>query len=204
MTELQWNLTVPDWLAGQARELRPLSELPQRMARVIEWSAENVRRGTGGPFAAGVFQRDTGRLIAPGVNLVLPSGASIAHAEIVALTLAQQALGVHDLAARGRYELLSTTDPCAMCLGAIPWSGVKRLVCAADEADAEAIGFDEGDKPADWPGQLRRRGIEVMRGICREQAADVLKRYAQAGGAIYNSAGTLETSSENPAEPSAN
>jgi tRNA(Arg) A34 adenosine deaminase TadA len=78
-----------------------------------------------------------------------------------------------------------------MCLGAIPWSGVRRLVCGARGDDVCAIGFDEGAKPADWVGELRKRGIEVVQDVLRQEAQDVLRQYAEAGGKIYNArAGT--------------
>jgi tRNA(Arg) A34 adenosine deaminase TadA len=73
-----------------------------------------------------------------------------------------------------------------MCLGAVTWSGIRRLVCGARGSDAEEIGFDEGEKPANWVDALERRGIAVLRDIRREQAAMVLKEYCAAGGVIYN------------------
>jgi tRNA(Arg) A34 adenosine deaminase TadA len=73
-----------------------------------------------------------------------------------------------------------------MCFGAIPWSGVSRLVCGARDEDARRIGFDEGPKLADWTGALESRGIRVMRDVLREEGASVLQEYVQRGGRIYN------------------
>ena len=115
------------------------------MAFVVDLARRNVEHGTGGPFAAGVFERDTGGLIAIGVNMVEPSQTAVAHAEMVAITLAGRAVGSFDLSVRGATELVASTEPCAMCLGAVPWSGVRRLVCGATDADAREVGFDEGD-----------------------------------------------------------
>jgi tRNA(Arg) A34 adenosine deaminase TadA len=177
---LEWVLRLPPWVehfaAAAFGDSHPTVE--QRMAMVIELSRRNVEEGTGGPFAAAVFDRSTGRLVAPGVNLVVGAGSSIAHAEIVALVLAQQVVGRYELAAPGlaQHELVASTEPCAMCLGAIPWSGVRSLVCGARDEDARAIGFDEGAKRADWPQELRRRGIEVTREVCRAEARGVLER----------------------------
>jgi tRNA(Arg) A34 adenosine deaminase TadA len=121
---------------------------------------------------------------------VVPWRCSIAHAEIVAIVLAQQHFGTHDLGRSDlpRLELVTSVEPCAMCLGAIPWSGIGRLICGAREEDARAIGFDEGDKPADRIEGLRRRGIVVTENVLRDEAAAVLRDYVQAGGAIYNGA----------------
>jgi tRNA(Arg) A34 adenosine deaminase TadA len=73
-----------------------------------------------------------------------------------------------------------------MCLGAVPWSGVTSLVCGADCSDAEAAGFDEGDKPLNWVNLLVERGLQVHVHVMREEAAHVLKDYAANAGEIYN------------------
>ena len=74
-----------------------------------------------------------------------------------------------------------------MCLGAVPWSGVTRLVCGATDADARAVGFDEGAKPAGWEQLLEGQGIDVETGVLRELSARILSDYARGGGVIYNS-----------------
>ncbi len=183
----EFVLRLPGWtgeIIGEPDRRYP--SLDERMGLAIALSRRNIDEG-GGPFGAAIFESDSGRLIAPGVNLVIPAGCSVAHAEMVAIILAQQALGRYLLRGEGQpgYELVSTTEPCAMCLGAIPWSGVTRLVCGARDADARAIGFDEGAKPASWPQLLSARGIEVVRDIRRQEAVAVLQRYAASGGEIY-------------------
>ena len=159
-----------------------------RMDLALELAARNVSEGTGGPFGAAIFDMDSGRLIAPGVNVVVPSRWSGGHAEMVAFAIAQQRLKSHDLGADGmpRCELFASTEPCAMCLGATPWSGVRRIVCAARDEDARALGFDEGSKPSDWVGQLGARGIAVLRDMRREEAVRILKDYVERGGPVYN------------------
>jgi tRNA(Arg) A34 adenosine deaminase TadA len=131
----------------------------------------------------------THRLISVGINLVERSNCSVLHAEIVALVLAQEILKNYDLGASGmpECELVSSVEPCAMCFGALPWSGIRRLVCGASGKDVKAIGFDEGDKVNDWAGSLERRGIEVLRDVCRADANEALMKYKSIGGRIYNS-----------------
>jgi tRNA(Arg) A34 adenosine deaminase TadA len=73
-----------------------------------------------------------------------------------------------------------------MCLGAVPWSGVHRLVCGARTEDAAAIGFEEGDRMPDWVQRLEQRGVEVIREVKRAEGAKVLEDYARSGGVIYN------------------
>jgi tRNA(Arg) A34 adenosine deaminase TadA len=67
------------------------------------------------------------------VNVVVTHNCSILHAEMVAIALAQKKLGRYDISDEGKsdYELVASTELCAMCFGAIPWSGVTRLVCGA-------------------------------------------------------------------------
>jgi tRNA(Arg) A34 adenosine deaminase TadA len=103
------------------------------MDLVTTLSKLNIEQGTGGPFGAGIFRTDTHTLVAPGVNLVLSSQSSLAHAEVVAIMMSQQILGVHDLGANGfpAHEIVTSCEPCAMCLGAICWSGIRHLVCGA-------------------------------------------------------------------------
>lgn len=159
----------------------------ERMALTVELARANIAAGSGGPFGAAVFARGSGELLAAGINLVTSTHCSIAHAEMVAMATAQQSLGHHDLAAAvaGGCELFTSAEPCAMCLGAIPWAGVARVVCGARDADVRAIGFDEGHKPADWPQALAARGIAVTRDLMRAEAAAVLRAYVAAGGAVY-------------------
>lgn len=160
----------------------------EKMRFVLGLARRNVEEETGGPFAAAVFEVESGRLVAAGVNVVLESCCSSAHAEIVALSLAQKSAGTHDLGAEGlpKMLLVSSAEPCAMCLGAIPWSGVKLLICGARDEDVRSVGFDEGAKPGNWPQDLAARGIEVIRDVCREDATAVLWDYRERGGEIYN------------------
>lgn len=190
-------LTLPVWMETfLGRFTFPMTSQEDRMRFVIALAAENRRRNSGGPFAAAVFIAATGELIAPGVNRVVPLSCSIAHAEIVAIGLAQQRLGTFDLGSAGlpETELVTSTEPCAMCLGALPWSGIRGLVCGATDADAREAGFDEGAKMDGWKKELEQRGITVKTGICRREAKKVLEEYAKSGGVIYNGgAGSNQT-----------
>lgn len=184
----QLTLSLPAWVDEVvARHPAVMRADEECMRFVIDVAGEQVRQGTGGPFAAAVFAAPSGDLLSVGVNLVVRSCAAIAHAEAVALALAGQRVGSYDLSGVPAI-LVSTAEPCAMCLGAVPWAGVSRLVCAASDEDARAIGFDEGHKPSDWVDGLARRGIEVTRGVLRDDAVAVLRDYVARGGPIYNGA----------------
>jgi tRNA(Arg) A34 adenosine deaminase TadA len=181
-------IKLPDWVddfISEAGSRYP--DIEARMQLAIKLSRLNIEQQTGGPFAAVIFD-ENGNLIAPGVNMVMNANCSILHAEIVAIALAQKLLNRFDLSDGGRFrfDLVSTTEPCAMCFGAVPWSGVGRLICAARDEDARKIGFDEGAKPADWISELQKRGITVMRDVLRAEAVKVLEKYQSSGGPIYN------------------
>ncbi|MGY6554540.1 MAG: nucleoside deaminase [Wenzhouxiangella sp.] len=182
------QIHLPSWLPDfLARLPSTLDSAEERMRVAISLSEANVANGSGGPFGALVVAAESGQVVAAGVNRVEPGCCSSAHAEIVALSLAQQHLASASLAgtAWGPMELVSSCEPCAMCLGAIPWSGVASVLCGATKLDAEAVGFDEGDRSESWIEQLERRGITVRTGILRRAAAEVLERYARSGGRIY-------------------
>lgn len=184
-----FELALPTWVEAFVPPADHVyATLEERMQLAIDLSRQNIEQGTGGPFGAAVFDLDTGRLVAPGVNVVVTTGWSGAHGEMVAYAIAQQIVGTHDLGGNGvaRHELVTSCEPCSMCFGATPWAGIKRLVCGATEADARAIGFDEGPKPANWVQALQERGIEVIEELLQDDAAQVLRDYGTRGGAIYN------------------
>ncbi len=183
-------LELPYWVESfLAESPKAFPSIEERMQLVIALSRLNIEHKTGGPFGAAIFDLKDGRLIAVGINQVEKINCSIVHAEMLAIVLAQKAIGNYDLGynANTSYELVTSTEPCVMCLGAICWSGVKQVVCGARDKDARAIGFDEGPKPENWIQALEDRGISVVKDVLREHAKEVLKDYLKTGGLIYNS-----------------
>ena len=181
------TIQLPPWLPSFVEGWAgPLQTARQRMALAVALSAENTRQKTGGPFGAIVVQEQDGALVGAGVNVVTAAGLSLAHAEVVALSMAQAAVGGWNLGQGARMQLVTSCEPCAMCFGAVPWSGVNSMLCGARREDAEACGFDEGDKPADWLEKLVGRGIATRVDILRDEAVDVLRHYVHSDGKIYN------------------
>jgi tRNA(Arg) A34 adenosine deaminase TadA len=184
------TLTLPPWLNRILTDDIVLPDPLERMVWVIGLSRRNVEQGSGGPFAAAVFASRTGRLLGAGVNRVEPLHCSPAHAEVMAIAFAQQKLKTYDLGADAAdpSELVTSSQPCLMCLGATLWSGVTRLAYGAAAADVTAIlGFDEGPLPADWSGELKKRGIAAEGGVLRAEAVAVLELYKKKQGTVYNS-----------------
>jgi tRNA(Arg) A34 adenosine deaminase TadA len=160
------------------------------MRLVLGLAARNVVERTGGPFGAAVVECDSGRLVSVGVNVVVPQHCALAHAEVMALGLAQAARRTFDLGAAGapRMQLVSSSQMCAMCLGAVLWSGVSEVVFATTAEDViGTIGFDEGPTPPDYEGSLRERGISVRTGVLRDEGLAILRRYVADGAPTYNS-----------------
>ncbi|WP_028317716.1 nucleoside deaminase [Desulfobulbus elongatus] len=185
-----FTLDLPDWVFAEL-ELLPdaVPDLEARMALVLRLARLNTEHQSGGPFAAGVFARDSGRLVAVGVNRVVPRACSSAHAEIMALSLAQQRLGVYDLGGPGlpAHQLVVNWSPCAMCFGAVLWSGIRSLVIAgADPAMMAVTGFDEGPMPADWRNELADRGIDLIEGVLRQEALADFRAFAATNPVVYN------------------
>ena len=184
------HLTMPDWAAGEMAALpERLPSLVARMAAVLRFARLNFERDTGGPFAAGVFERDSGRVVAIGVNRVVPLGCSSAHAEVMALSLAQQRLGTFDLGGAGlpAHQLVVNWRPCAMCYGATLWSGVRELVIAGSGPELEALtGFDEGPVHPAWRVELERRGVTLVEDVLRDEACALFRDFGASERLVYN------------------
>jgi len=189
--KFDWTLRLPEWIPQLVESLTGrLSDDASKMAFVIELARRNVDHGTGGPFAAAVFEVGSPRLVSAGVNVVVPSSCSIAHAEIMALALAQRRLATHDLGHPDlpNLELVSSAQPCIQCYGAIWWSGIDRLVIGAPGDVVERLtGFEEGPLPDRWAERLEDdRSIEIVTDLLADEAAEVLRQYRVRGGVIYN------------------
>lgn len=187
---MQFTISLPDWAEAELAKLPAhLPTLEERMTAVIHFSRLNIEHNTGGPFAAGLFERDSGRLVVIGVNRVVPQHCSSAHAEVVTLSLAQQKLGTFDLGGPGlpAYQLVVNWRPCAMCYGAVVWSGVRSLAIAGSGPELETItGFDEGPIHPHWQRELEKRGIEVIDGVLTAEAVAVFEQFRQSGALVYN------------------
>jgi tRNA(Arg) A34 adenosine deaminase TadA len=187
----QLHLTLPIWVHDVVDQTRVHASDEDKVALAIALSRHNIEARSGGPFGAVVFGADD-RIIAIGVNRVLPQQCSLAHAETMAYMLAQQRtqrsrLNLGDAGERfGPITLATSSQPCCQCYGATFWAGIDRLLIGARSEDVESLTeFDEGPLPADWIGELERRGIAVTRDVQREAACAVLRAYGEAGGERY-------------------
>jgi len=192
MANLSMNfyLDLPEWATEFVSKLpEHIPSIEDRMRLIHDLANLNFRSNTGGPFAAGVFESESGRIVSIGVNRVMSRNCSSAHAEIMAISLAQKNLGVYDLGGNGmpKHDLVVNWLPCAMCFGALLWSGCKRLVIAGNGPELEEITtFDEGPRPENWEEELRKRGIETLNNILRHEAIATFEGFRQANKIVYN------------------
>jgi tRNA(Arg) A34 adenosine deaminase TadA len=191
MLYAQVHLTLPAWVHDAVDTARDYPGDADKVSLAIALSRRNVEHDSGGPFGAAVFGPDH-RIVAVGVNRVLPHSCSVAHAEMMAYMLAQQRTQRARLNRDpddkpvGPIALATSAQPCCQCYGATIWAGIDRLLIGARAEDVMALTeFDEGPLPADWIGELEKRGIAVTRDIEREAACEVLRAYGSGGGARY-------------------
>ena len=187
MLYVQSHLTLPAWIHDAVDTSRSYVDDAAKVQLAIDLSARNVADGTGGPFGAAVFEADSGRLLAVGVNRVVPQTCSVAHAEMMAYLTAQARTQRARLNETGdRIVLATSAQPCCMCYGATFWAGIDELLIGARAEDVMSLTeFDEGPLPADWRGELEKRGIAVRLDILRDAACEVLRAYSTGGGAQY-------------------
>lgn len=178
------SITMPDWLweMETTYDGHVIVGDEEKMRFVVGIAVENVRHETGGPFAAAIFDIKSDRLIALGVNSVVPSKQSWTHAEMTAFAHAQSKLNTGSL--KG-CMLVTSCEPCAMCSGATPWSGVERVIYGAPRDMAEKVGFDEGYKGRFWEEEFESRKIHVAGPMLGEEAFAPFELYQKKHGKIY-------------------
>ena len=184
---LEISIDLPGWVSAFTDESKVYRTDEDKMRLAIDLARENVLRATGGPFGAAVFEETSSRLVSVGVNSVERLVNSTLHAEMVALMLAEARVGSYTLRPPGMAPqvLVTSCEPCAMCVGGAFWSGVRRIVCGAGRADAERLGFDEGPVFPESYRYLEARGIEIVGGVMADEAGAVFELYRQRSGLIY-------------------
>ncbi|HEX2724091.1 MAG TPA: nucleoside deaminase [Gemmatimonadaceae bacterium] len=182
------RIEYPEWVDSVVDWKRTYESDHDRMRLAIEVSRQNVERASGGPFGAAIFESETGRAVAVGMNSVVRLNNCVLHAEMMAFMMAQQRLQSFTLNAPGlvAHDLYTSCEPCAMCLGATLWSGVRRVVYGAAREDASMLNFEEGPVFPESYTYLEERNLRIVRNVLREEARAVLELYRARSGKIYN------------------
>lgn len=147
------------------------------MRRAIELSLENVKKG-GGPFGAVIARK--GEILAESCNLVTALNDPTAHAEINVIREAARKLETFDLSGCVIY---TSCEPCPMCLGAIYWARIDKVVFANTKSDAKSIGFDDSRIYDEISRPLQERSIE-FRQLLREEALEAFKSWEESENKI--------------------
>lgn len=143
----------------------------RHLARAVALSREHMAAGEGGPFGAVIVRH--GKVLAEGWNQVTSANDPTAHAEVVAIRRACQA--VETFALEGAV-LYASCEPCPMCLAAAYWARISRIVYANTRDEAAAIGFDDAfiyDEMPKPPGER----VMPMRHAPTEEAAAVFAEW---------------------------
>jgi len=144
------------------------------LRKAAHLSRVHMEGGQGGPFGA-VIVDERGTVVAEGWNQVTSHNDPTAHAEVVAIRRACQALGRFDLAGHAIY---SSCEPCPMCLAAIYWARLDRLVFANTREEAAAIGFDDAAIYEEIPKPIAERAIPTVQ-LPDEEAAAAFRAWVE-------------------------
>lgn len=137
------------------------------MATAIHLAEQGMESNAGGPFGAVVVDRD-GKIIGKGYNQVTSSNDPTAHAEVVAIREACQALNSFQLTGCVVY---TSCEPCPMCLGAIYWARPEKVFYASTREDAAFADFDDQfiyKEIEQHPGSRKIKFVNLMRDEGRE------------------------------------
>ena len=143
------------------------------MKEAIRLSIENVESGIGGPFGAVVVK--DGRIIARGTNQVTVLKDPTAHAEVVAIRKACEALNSFQL---DGCDIYCSCEPCPMCLGAIYWARPSRIFFGNSKEDAANIRFDDQFIYEDIMRPITERKL-FTRQLLRDEALQGFKKWSE-------------------------
>ncbi|HBH83351.1 MAG TPA: tRNA-specific adenosine deaminase [Bacteroidales bacterium] len=127
------------------------------LLRAIKIAADGISNGTG-PFGAIIAKE--GEILSEAVNRVVINSDPTAHAEVIAIREASSILKSHDLR---DCTLYCSCEPCPMCLGAIYWAGITKVVYSCDRYDAAAAGFSDMDIYDEILLEPENRNIKFVR-----------------------------------------
>lgn len=149
------------------------------MRMAIDRAIKGVLKGQT-PFGAIIVKK--GQVLVCEHNTVWKDCDITAHAEMRAVRRACRKLNTIDLTGSTLY---STCEPCPMCLGAVHWAGVSRVVFGCRIRDAKKMGFSELTVSAARLKSLGNSPVKVTGGVLREECIDVMKLWEKLGGRPY-------------------
>ncbi len=143
------------------------------MQRAIELAENGMEKGHGGPFGAVVVK--DGEIVGEGFNSVIHSNDPTAHAEVMAIRNSCKNLGSFELK---DCTIYTSCEPCPMCLGAIYWARIEKVVYAAKKEDAAQISFDDDNFYGEMAKDMKDRQIDFEE-LLREKALPLFSKWNQ-------------------------
>jgi len=129
----------------------------------IRAAREGIAAGQS-PFGSVIVRQAA--VVAASHNTVWRDADPTAHAEVNNIRAAASALGTIDLSG---CTLYATCEPCPMCLSAIHWAKIDRVVYGAAIADAATAGFSELRVPARELARMGGSRLVVEGGLLEEE-----------------------------------
>jgi tRNA(Arg) A34 adenosine deaminase TadA len=145
------------------------------MRLAIRKAQEGIACGQS-PFGSVIVR--LGQVVADSHNTVWRDGDPTAHAEVNCIRAAAAALKTIFLHG---CTLYSTTEPCPMCMSAIHWAKIDRVVYGATIADASAAGFSELSIAANLVVKMGGSPVHVENGLLHEECADLFAQWQKSG-----------------------
>lgn len=143
------------------------------LRRAIRLAKDHSATGRSGPFGAVVVR--SGSVVGEGWNRVVDTGDPTAHAEIIAIRDAAARSGSHVL---DDCVLYSSCEPCPMCLSAVYWARIPRVVFASRGADAREAGFDDTFIARELALDWKDRSVEGVQALVQE-GRDVFRAWIE-------------------------
>ena len=174
------SLKLPLWTEQIVKREQVYPTVNDKMGFVLDILSSQITRETGYPFAAAIFDK-MHKMVGVGVNNSLLLRNSTAHAEMLALQFAQAGIGKAYLPKSEGFTLVTSAQPCCMCIGAIFNSGVRELVIAASQQDVtEILGFGPGPLHPEWREFFAAKDITVVEDVERERTRRLMLEYKTA------------------------
>ena len=140
------------------------------MEAAIKEAYTGVDASFGGPFGAVIVKDD--EIISAAHNTVLLSGDPTKHAEMNAISAASQKIGSYDLSG---CRIYSTTEPCPMCLSAIHWARLDKVIFGTNIDDVARLGFNELMVSSSMMKEVGKSPLEIQGEFMREKCIELLE-----------------------------
>ncbi len=150
------------------------------MQLAIQSAIQGITDNEGGPFGACIVKDN--QVISVAHNTVLKENDPTCHAEMNAIRMAAKTLGTYELSG---CVLYTTVDPCPMCLAAIYWARIDKIVAGCENIIAARYGFDDDAFHQEVKKMPSERAIPTEIGMLAKESEEVFKEWQKLDRKIY-------------------